>query len=210
MVPTREKVSLSSLLEGVNFLRQTQVLMAAITLDLFAVLLGGAVTLLPIYARDILHVGPSGLGWLRAAPSIGAICVAGLLAFKPPFKNAGRMLLLAVAGFGLASIAFGFSHWFWLSLLMLFLLGGFDNISVVIRSTLLLTQTPDRMRGRISAINMLFVNASGQLGGFESGLVAQLFTPMISVVSGGIGTMFVVLIVALLWPEIRRLKSLKD
>ena len=205
---TREKTTLHSLIEGISFLRQTQVLLAAITLDLFAVLLGGAVTLLPIFAKDILHVDPTGLGWLRAAPSIGAVCVATFLAHRPPFKKAGRTLLLAVACFGLATIIFGLSRSFWLSLLMLFLLGGFDNISVVIRSTLLLTQTPDRMRGRISAINSLFISASNQLGGFESGLVAQLFSPIISVVGGGIGTVLVVLAVALLWPEMRRLGSL--
>jgi MFS family permease len=205
----REKTTLHSLIEGIRFLRQTQVLLAAITLDLFAVLLGGAVTLLPIFAKDILHVGPTGLGWLQAAPSIGAVCVATFLAHRPPFKKAGRTLLLAVACFGLATIVFGLSRSFWLSLLMLFLLGGFDNISVVIRSTLLLTQTPDRMRGRISAINSLFISTSNQLGGFESGLVAQLFSPIISVVGGGIGTILVVLVVALLWPQMRRLASLK-
>jgi len=210
VVVTHEKTTLRSLLEGVNFLRQAQVLLAAITLDLFAVLLGGAMTLLPIFAKDILHVGPAGLGWLRAAPSIGAVSVAAFLAHRPPFKRAGPTLLLAVAGFGLATIVFGLSYSFWLSLLMLFLMGGFDTISVVIRSTLLLTQTPGGMRGRISAINSLFVSASNQLGGFESGLVAQLFGPLISVVSGGIGTVLVVLAVSLLWPEMRRLRTLSE
>lgn len=199
---------LTSLLEGVNFVRRTQVILAAISLDLFAVLLGGATTLLPVFAKDILHVGPAGLGWLRAAPSIGAICVAFGLAHLPPFKHAGRTLLLAVAGFGLATIVFGFSRSFWLSLAMLFLLGGFDNVSVVIRSTLLLLRAPDVMRGRISAVNNIFVGASNELGGFESGLTAQLFGPTISVIGGGVGTILIVLLIALLSAEMRHLGTL--
>ena len=200
---------LASLLEGVSFMRRSQIILAAISLDLFAVLLGGATTLLPVFAKDILHVGPAGLGWLRAAPSIGAICVAFCLAYLPPFKHAGRTLLLAVAGFGLATIVFGLSRSFWLSLLMLFLLGGFDNISVVIRSTLLLLRVPDVMRGRISAVDNIFVGASNELGGFESGLTAQLFGPTLSVVGGGVGTILVVLLVALLSSEMRRLGALR-
>jgi predicted MFS family arabinose efflux permease len=170
--------------------------------------LGGATTLLPIYAKDILQVGPTGLGWLRAAPSIGAVCISLCIAHIPPFKKTGRTLLLAVAGFGMATFIFGISRSFLLSLLMLFLLGGLDNISVVIRSTLLLTRTPDAMRGRVAAVNTLFVGASNELGGFESGLAAQLFGPVISVAAGGIGTVLVVLIVALLWPQMRRLGRL--
>jgi MFS family permease len=185
-------------------------MLAAITLDLFAVLFGGATTLLPILAQDVLHVGPFGLGWLRAAPSVGALCVAFFLAHRPPFQRAGRTLLLAVAGFGAATIVFGLSRSFWLSLLMLVLLGGLDNISVVIRSTLSLTRTPDEMRGRVAALNGLFVNASSQLGGFESGLTAQLFGPALSVAGGGVGTIVVVLVVALLWPELRRLRGLRE
>jgi MFS family permease len=206
--PQGNTTTLSSLLEGVNFLRRTQIILAAITLDLFAVLLGGATTLLPIFAKDILHVGPTGLGWLRAAPSIGAVCVAFCIAHLPPFKHAGRTLLLAVAGFGLATVIFGLSRSFWLSLLMLLLLGGLDNISVVIRNTLLLLRTPDAMRGRISAVNSIFIGASNELGGFESGLVAQFFGPVVSVVGGGIGTILVVLLVALLSSEMRRLGPL--
>ncbi|GHO98057.1 MFS transporter [Reticulibacter mediterranei] len=209
-IEVREQKTWSALGEGVAFLRQAQVLLAAITLDLFAVLLGGAITLLPIFAKDVLHTGPIGLGWLRVAPSLGAISVAAVLAHRPPFKRAGPTLLIAVAGFGLATIVFGLSHSLWLSLLALLLLGGFDTVSVVIRSTLLLTRTPERMRGRISAINSLFISASGQLGGFESGVIAQLFGPIVSVVSGGIGTILVVLLVCLLWPEIRHLRSLES
>ena len=202
--------TVGSLLEGVKFLWSTQIILASITLDMFAVLLGGATTLLPIFAKDILHVGPVGLGWLRTAPSIGALCVTFGIAYIPPFKKAGQTLLWAVGGFGIATIIFGLSHSFWLSLTMLFLLGGLDNISVVIRSTLLLTRTPNAMLGRISSVNTLFIGASNQLGGFESGLVAQFFGPLISVVGGGIGTILVVLLVALLWPEMRRLGKMQE
>ena len=204
----QEQRPLRALGEGLNFLWRTQIILAAITLDLFAVLLGGATTLLPIFAKSILHVGPVGLGWLRTAPSIGAICVAFGLAHAPAMKRAGPLLLLTVACFGVATVVFGLSRMFWLSLLMLFLLGGFDNISVVIRGTLLMTRTPDEMRGRVGSVNSLFIGASNELGGFESGLVAQLFGPVISVVAGGIGTILVVLAVTFLWPEMRRLRHL--
>jgi MFS family permease len=203
-----ETPSVRSLSAGVGFVWRTKTIMAAITLDLFAVLLGGATTLLPIYAEDILHVGPVGLGWLRAAPSIGAVVMALSLAHLPPFKRTGWTLLVAVAGFGLATIIFGISRVFPLSLAMLVLLGGLDNISVVVRSTLLLLRTPDEMRGRIAAINSVFVGSSNQLGGFESGLAAALFGPILAVVGGGIGTILVVIAVALIWPEIRRLGRL--
>lgn len=205
-----EEPALRSLVEGVRFLGRTPVLLAAITLDLFAVLLGGATTLLPIFARDILHVGPFGLGWLQAASSIGAVCMALVLAHRPPFTAAGRTLLLAVTGFGLATIVLGVSRWFWLSMLMLFLLGALDNISVIIRSTLVLLRTPDEMRGRVAAVNSLFVGTSNQLGGFESGLAAQLFGPVIAVAAGGVGTLLVVLAVAWIWPEMRRLRTLSE
>jgi MFS family permease len=201
---------LSALIEGVRFLGRTQVMLAAITLDLFAVLLGGAVTLLPIFAKDILHVGPFGLGWLQAASSLGAVSMAFVLAHRPAFKRAGPTLLLAVAGFGVATIIFGLSHWFWLSFLMLFVLGALDNISVIIRSTLTLVRTPDEMRGRVGAVNSLFIGTSNQLGGFESGVTAQLLGPVGSVVLGGIGTILVVALVASLWPEMRRLRTLRE
>ncbi|HSL44744.1 MAG TPA: MFS transporter [Anaerolineales bacterium] len=198
----------TSLVEGFRFMRNTKVILAAITLDMFAVLFGGAVALLPIYATDILKVGPQGLGILRAAPSVGALLMAFLLAHLPPMKNAGRTLFLAVTGFGLATIVFGLSTSFLLSVTMLALLGGLDNISVVIRGTLLLTQTPDEMRGRISSVNSIFIGISNELGSFESGLAAALFGPITAVVAGGIGTILVVLIVARVWPEMRRLKTL--
>ena len=197
-----------SLTEGFRFMRDTKVILAAITLDMFAVLFGGAVALLPIYATDILQVGAQGLGILRAAPSVGALLMAFLLAHLPPMQNAGKTLLLAVTGFGLATIVFGLSASFNVSVAMLFFLGAMDNISVVIRGTLLLTQTPDAMRGRISAVNSIFIGISNELGSFESGLAAALFGPVIAVVAGGIGTILVVLIVARVWPEMGRLKTL--
>ena len=208
--PPHEEATLASLAVGVRFVWRSKVLLAAITLDLFAVLLGGATALLPIFARDILQVGPTGLGWLRAAPSIGAVLMAIALVYLPPFRRAGATLLLAVAGFGAATIVFGLSRSFVLSLAMLGLLGALDNISVVIRSTLLLTQTPDTMRGRVSAVNSVFIGASNQLGGFESGLAAALFGPIIAVVGGGIGTILVVAAVGLIWPEMRRLGRLGE
>jgi MFS family permease len=175
---------------------------------MFAVLLGGATMLLPVYAKDILHVGPSGLGWLRAAPSIGAFITALALAHRPPIAKAGRALLLAVAGFGVATIVFGLSTNFWLSLAMLLLTGLFDSVSVVIRHTLVQILTPDEMRGRVSAINGLFIGTSNELGGFESGLVAGFFGPVVSVVAGGAGTLVVVAAVALAWPRLRRYGAL--
>ena len=205
---SNKSASWESLTEGLRFIRDTKVILAAITLDMFAVLFGGAVALLPIYATDVLKVGPKGLGIMRAAPSIGAIIMAFTLAHLPPFKRAGKTLLLAVAGFGVATIVFGLSTIFWLSVAMLALLGGLDNISVIIRSTLLLTRTPDEMRGRTSAVNSIFISASNELGSFESGLAAALFGPLIAVVGGGIGTIAVALAVAKIWPEMRQLKTL--
>jgi MFS family permease len=206
--PVRRETTVRSLAEGLRFLRGSQVLLAAITLDMFAVLLGGATTLLPIFAKDILHVGPVGLGWLRAAPSVGAAVMALLLTHTPPFKRAGRTLLWTVVVFGLATIVFGLSKNFYLSLVALVVLGAADNISVVIRHSLVLLRTPDAMRGRIAAVNGIFISASNELGGFESGLVAWLFTPVVSVVLGGIGTIAVVLAVAYFAPEMRRLGAL--
>ena len=200
--------TVQSLLEGLGFLRRTRVIVGAITLDMFAVLLGGAVTLLPIYATSILHSGATGLGLLRSAPAVGALCMAFAQAYLPPLRHAGRTLLFAVAGFGLATIIFGVSRSFPLSLAMLALLGAFDNISVVIRSTLLLTRVPDAMRGRVASVNSIFIGASNQLGGFESGGVAALIGPVNSVVLGGVGTVVVVVVVSLLWPELRRLGRL--
>jgi MFS family permease len=204
----RKAATLDSLKEGLRFMRGAKVILAAITLDMFAVLFGGAVALLPIYATDILKVGPTGLGIMRAAPSVGALIMAFLLAHLPPLKKAGKTLLWAVTGFGLATIVFGLSRYILLSVLMLALLGALDNISVVIRSTLMLTRVPDEMRGRISSVNSIFIGMSNELGTFESGLLASLVGPVVAVWGGGVGTILVVLAVARAFPEMRKLKSL--
>ena len=206
----RKAVTLESMLGGVRFVWHTKVILAAITLDLFAVLFGGATTLLPVFAKDILHVGAEGFGWLRAAPSIGAVLVAVLLLGRPPMRQAGKSLLLAVAGFGLATIVFGLSRSFPLSLAMLVLAGGLDMISVVVRQTLVQLRTPDEMRGRVSAVNSVFIDTSNELGGFESGASAALLGPVVSVVGGGIVTVLVVSAVAVAWPELRSMRGLAD
>jgi len=200
----REPMSLASLAAGFNFVFASRVILGIITLDLFAVLLGGATALLPVYAKDILRAGPSGLGFLQAALPVGSLVSAGFLAHRPPIQRAGRALLSSVALFGIGTIAFGCSRSFWLSWLMLFTCGAFDNVSVVIRHTLVQLLTPDDKRGRVSAVNSLFIGTSNELGGFESGIVAHLVGPVFSVVSGGIGTILVVITVAWHWPEIRR------
>jgi MFS family permease len=206
----RERMSFESLVAGLTFIRRTKVLLAAITLDMFAVLLGGATALLPVFATDILHVGPVGLGWLRAAPSIGATLVALVIAHRPPFERAGRTLLWVVAGFGVATIVFGLSQSFPLSLLMLATLGGLDQVSVVIRGTLLLVKTPDELRGRVNAVHNMFVGASNELGEFESGFVAHFLGAAMTVAAGGVGTILVVLLIAAVWPEVRRLRRLQE
>ena len=199
-----------SFLAGFSYVWRTRLLFTTMSLDMFAVLLGGAVALLPIYAKDILQVGPTGLGWLQAAPSFGAVTMALLTAHLPPLKKAGKTLLWAVAGFGVATIVFGLSRSFWLSLVMLFLTGAFDNISVVIRHTLVQLLTPDEMRGRVSAVNGMFINASNEIGRFESGSTAALFGPILSVVGGGIGTLIVVAVVAIQSPQLRKYGSLAE
>ena len=199
----KSPITLQSLSAGMRFVWNQKEVMAAMTLDMFAVLLGGATTLMPVYAKDILMVGPQGLGWLLAAPSLGACSMAVIQAHRPSHRNAGKTMLIAVLGFGAATIVFGLSKSFWLSIFMLFILGVCDNISVVIRLTLIQLLTPDEMRGRVSALNGVFIGTSNELGGFESGLVAGLFGPVVSVVAGGIGTLLVVFSVARLWPQIR-------
>lgn len=206
----RETVSLQTLVAGIKFVRDAKLILTMISLDLFAVLLGGAVYLLPIYATDILKVGETGFGWLRAAPAVGAFVMAILMVYLPPMKNAGWGLLLSVAGFGVATIIFGISTNFWLSFAMLFFTGAFDNVSMVVRQTMQQLLTPNEMRGRVSAVTSVFVGASNELGGFESGLVAQIFTPVISVVSGGIGTLVVVAATAWFSPQLRSLGRMED
>ena len=210
MTQRAETASLKTLLAGFRYVLNNKLILAAITLDLFAVLLGGATALLPIYARDILRVGPTGLGWLRAAPAVGAVCMAVTLSHLPPLQRAGRALLLAVTAFGIVTIVFGLSTSFWLSLLMLAVCGASDNISVVVRHSLVQLRTPNEMRGRVSAVNSVFISASNELGEFESGTVARFFGPVASVVSGGIGTIIVVALTAWMWPEIRRLGKLHE
>jgi MFS family permease len=202
-VPAKEKMTLRSLAAGFKFVFESRIILGTISLDLFAVLLGGATALLPVYAKDILHVGPSGLGLLQAALPWGSLTCALILAHRPPLQKAGRTLLWAVTGFGLATVGFGFSTSFWLSFLLLFICGATDSISVVVRHTLVQLLTPDEKRGRVSAVNGLFIGTSNELGGFESGFVAYLTTPVFAVVSGGVGTLLVVIAVAFLWPEIR-------
>ncbi|WP_375511574.1 MFS transporter [uncultured Nostoc sp.] len=209
-IRTTEPISLKALAAGAKFVWQNQLILAAITLDMFAVLLGGAIALLPIFAKDILHVGPVELGYLQAAHSIGALTMAITLAYLPPLRKAGPALLWSVVGFGVVTIIFGLSHSFWLSMLMLILGGALDSISVVIRHTLVQIRTPDHLRGRVAAINSVFISASNELGGFESGLTAALFGPVISVVGGGIGTIVVVIATAMIWPEIRKLGALQE
>lgn len=204
----KQILNFESLIAGIQFVFARPLLLAAMTMDLFAVLLGGAVYLLPVFARDILHVGSLGYGFMRAAPAVGAFTMALIVAHTPPMKRAGRNLLLAVIGFGAATIVFGLSRNFWLSLAMLALTGAFDNISVVVRHTLVQLLTPDDKRGRVSAVNQVFIGSSNELGGFESGTTAQLFGAVPSVVAGGIGTILVVLAVAIKWPQLRKFGAL--
>ncbi len=189
--PALAAASWSSVLAGVTFVWQRKVVLGATTLDLFAVLLGGATALLPIFARDLLQTGPVGLGLLRAAPAVGALAMSLVLVRWPLKRRVGHKLLLAVAVFGLATVVFGLSRNFALSLLALVVTGAADSISMVMRSTLVQLETPDEMRGRVSAVNSIFIGASNQLGEFESGTVAALWGPVVSVVSGGIGTVLV-------------------
>jgi MFS family permease len=205
-----ETVSLESLVRGVRFVWETKLILATISLDLFAVLLGGATYLLPVFAKDILHVDKLGLGLLQSAEAVGAVSMAVLLTHLPPMKRAGRTMLWAVAAFGAATIAFGLSRWFPLSLAMMFVIGSVDNVSVVVRHTLVQMLTPDAMRGRVSAVNNIFIVASNDLGGLESGLTARLFGAVPSVVMGGVGAIGVVLGSAVCWPQILTIGSLKD
>lgn len=204
----RTPLTLESMLAGIGFLKRHRLMLAAISLDMFAVLLGGATYLMPMFAKDILRVGPTGLGWLNAAPAAGSFCMAMVLAHAPPLRNAGRKLLWAVAAFGVATILFGISQSFWLSLAMLFLTGMFDNVSMVVRHTLMQLLTPDYMRGRMSALNSMFIGTSNEVGGFRAGLVAQFFGPVISVVAGGVGTLMVVGATAWASPSLRRFDDL--
>ncbi len=193
-----------SLLEGMDFVRKNKLILSAISLDLFAVLFGGATALLPIYAADVLHAGASGLGWLRAAPSVGSVTMALTLAHSPKIRRAGIVLLWAVAGFGAATIVFGVSRSLWLSLAMLVLVGAFDNVSVVLRQSLIQTKTPDYVRGRVLAFTSIFISSSNQFGAVESGWTAAWFGAVWSVAGGGLATLAVVAICAGVSTQLRR------
>ena len=195
------------LFSGTRFVFDTKAILATITLDLFAVLFGGATALLPIFADQILHCGAPGLGWLRAAPSIGAVAMGMLIAYLPPMQRVGRSMLFSVAWFGAATIVFGFSKWFWLSMLALAITGAVDTVSVIVRHTLVQLLTPDTMRGRVSAVNNVFIGSSNELGAFESGITAAWFGPVVSVVGGGIITILVVLAAMKKWPQVMQLGS---
>ena len=199
-----EAVADESMLAGVRYVRSNRLLLGLLSLDLFAVLLGGVTALLPIYAKDILAVGPMGLGCLRCAPGVGAAIVGLILARRSIERGAGRMMLSCVAGFGAATVVFALSTNFWLSLVALATAGGFDMVSMVIRHTLVQTATPDAMRGRVSAINWVFIGASNELGEFESGAAAALFGTVPAAVLGGLGTLAVVGLWMILFPELQR------
>jgi MFS family permease len=201
---------LQSLATGIKFVRSQPVVLSALTLDLFSVLFGGAVALLPVFAAEILRVGPEGLGILRASPAVGAVLMSLILAHRPPMQTAGRTLLASVALFGLAMIGFGLSRHFYLSTAFLALSGMVDTISVVVRSTLLQVMTPDHLLGRVSSVNAIFIGSSNELGAFESGTAARLLGTVPSVVFGGVITLLVVTITAWRVPELRRLREIRS
>ena len=207
--PSHSANTLRSVFAGVSFVRNNKLLLGAMSLDLFAVLLGGATALLPIFARDILDTGPVGLGLLRAAPAVGALTMSLALARWPLQRRVGFRMLACVAAFGVCMVVFGLSSNFTLSLLALAVSGAVDNVSVVIRLTLMQLETPDEMRGRVAAVNTIFIGASNQLGEFESGATAALFGPVGSVVLGGIGTLFVAAGWIRLFPELARRDRMK-
>jgi MFS family permease len=203
--PTRDSV-----FAGLAFIRATPLVLGAISLDLFAVLLGGATALLPIYARDILMIGPWGLGLLRTAPAIGALSLSLLFGRRPIRRHAGRVMFGAVTTFGIATVTFGLSHWFLLSFVALVFLGASDVVSVVIRSSLVAILTPDVMRGRVNAVNSLFIGTSNQAGEFESGVTAALLGPVGAVVMGGIGTILVAVVFYRLFPALAKIDAVSD
>jgi len=206
----REPVTRETIFAGLRYIWREKVILGAISLDLFAVLLGGSVALLPIYAREILQTGPWGLGLLRSAPGVGAAVMAILLAYKPLKRRAGMTMLWCVAGFGVATILFAVSRSLVISLAALFLVGATDMVSVIVRQMLIQLGTPDEMRGRVNAVDMVFIGASNELGQFESGLTAQWFGTVPAVVLGGIGTLAVTALWAWRFPELRRADKLTD
>ena len=201
---------LQSLKEGVKFVYNTKAIFGAITLDMISVLFGGAVALLPIYAQDILKVGPEGFGALRAAPAVGAFLTMLLTAYIPISKNAGKKLLIAIFGFGICIIVFGVSTTFWVSIIALFFSGVTDGVSMVIRQTILQLKTPDNMRGRVASVNSMFIGSSNELGAFESGVTAKLMGTVTAVVFGGTMTLITVLTTAAVSPSFRALDLARD
>jgi MFS family permease len=208
-VTAKEPPTLAALFAGVSFVRRNPAILGTISLDLFAVLLGGATALLPIYARDILHTGPWGLGVLRGAPAVGALLMTAVLARRAISRRAGMRMFEAVIVFGLATVVFAVSHSIWLSLVALAVMGAADAVSMVIRISLVQLATPDDMRGRVGAVNFLFVNASYQLGEFESGMTAALFGAMPAAALGGLGTIAVALLWMKLFPTLRDVERLE-
>ncbi len=208
--PRREPVSLTTIFSGFAFIRSHPIVLGSISLDLFAVLLGGATALLPVYARDILHTGPWGLGLLRSAPAVGALSISIWLAHHPLRRHVGLTMFRAVMLFGLATIVFALSQWLWLSTLAMLVLGASDVISVVVRSSFVQLSTPDHMRGRVTAVNSLFIGTSNQLGEFESGVTATLFGTVPAVVLGGVGTILVALLWMRLFPGLRQADTLES
>src|ERR1700726_3804071 len=204
----REPINLSTILAGLRYIKQQKVILGSISLDLFAVLLGGAVALLPVYAREILHTGPWGLGLLRTAPGVGAAAMAVFLAYRPLRGRVGATMLWCVSGFGICTILFGISTSLVLSLASLIFLGAADMVSVIIRATLVQLRTPDEMRGRVMAVDMVFIGTSNELGQFESGLTAQWFGTVPAVLLGGIGTLVVIALWAWIFPDLRRAGTL--
>ncbi|HEX3138409.1 MAG TPA: MFS transporter, partial [Rhizobacter sp.] len=208
--PPKEPVSMATVLAGFRFIWQRPVVLGAISLDLFAVLLGGATALLPMFAKDVLHVGPWGLGLLRAAPAVGALCMSLVLTRWPITRRVGKVMLAAVAIYGVATLVFALSTAFVLSMLALWVSGAADMVSVVIRQSLVQLETPDAMRGRVSAVNSIFIGASNQLGEFESGATAALLGPVGSVLLGGIGTLAVAALWLKLFPALARRERLTE
>jgi MFS family permease len=204
-----EPPSLKGVFAGVEFTRRNPTLLGITSLDLFAVLLGGVTALTPIYASDVLHVGPLGLGTLRSAPAVGALLITGILARNPIDRKAGLRMFQAVIVFGVATVVFALSQWLWLSLLALSVLGAADTVSMVIRGSLVQLATPDSMRGRVGAVNFLFINTSAQLGEFESGVTAALFGTVPAAVFGGLGTVAVALLWMRWFPTLRRMERLE-
>ncbi|EGT5207205.1 TPA: MFS transporter [Cronobacter sakazakii] len=208
--PARQPASLATLFAGVKFIRERPDVLGVISLDLFAVLLGGATALLPIYAHDILHTGPWGLGLLRAAPAVGALLVGFWLSRRSLEKHVGMIMFLSVAGFGVATLVFALSSNLWLSLIALFATGGFDMVSMVIRGALVQLDTPNEMLGRVNAVNSIFINTSNQLGEFESGMLAALLGTVPAAAIGGIGTLVVVGLWMRLFPSLRKRQRLEE